>query len=173
MRIVFGRLTRRRRGAGDHRIDVLLVCSAGGHLMQLRLLRDAWESHHLRAAWVTLDREDARTLLAEEDVLFAYGPTTRNMQNLLRNTHLAWHVLRERRPRAILTTGAGIAVPFAWIGWLLGVPTVYVESLTRIERMSLSCWLVKPVADRVYCQWPELASRRRGLHYVGRVVGDT
>lgn len=152
-------------------VDVLLVCSAGGHLMQLRLLRDAWERHGLRTAWVTLDREDARTLLAQEDVTFAYGPTTRDARNLLRNTRLAWRILRARRPRVILSTGAGIAVPFAWIGRLRGVPTVYVESLTRIDLPSLSCRLISPIAARLYCQWPELARRRRRMRYVGRVIG--
>ena len=40
-----------------------------------------------------------------------YGPTNRNIPNLLRNLRLAARVLREERPAAILTTGAGVAVP--------------------------------------------------------------
>jgi len=139
--------------------------------MQLQLLRGAWEDHGLRTAWVTLDREDAKTLLTGEDVTYAYGPTTRSFRNLCRNALLAWRVIRERRPSAIVTTGAAIAVPFAWIGRLLDVPTVYVESLTRIDTPSVSCRLVKPVADRVYGQWPELATGRRGVRYAGRVIG--
>jgi beta-1,4-N-acetylglucosaminyltransferase len=155
----------------NREVDVLLVCSAGGHLMQLYLLRSAWEDPCLRHAWVTLDRADARTLLRHEDVTYAYSPTTRNLKNLVRNACLAWRVIRARRPRAIVTTGAGLAVPFAWIGRLLGVSVVYVESLTRIERPSLSCNLVRPVAARVYGQWPELAASTRGMRYAGQVTG--
>lgn len=153
-------------------IDVLLVCSAGGHLMQLHLLRNAWEAQGLRSAWVTIPMEDARTLLADEDVAFAHSPTTRSIKNLALNTLLAWRIIRSRRPQVIVTTGAGVAVPFAWIGKILGVSTVYIESLTRIERPSLSCRLIRPVAERLYAQWPELAGPRYGLTYVGRVIGE-
>ncbi len=149
-------------------VDVLLVCSAGGHLLQLYLLRQAWrERSH---AWVCLDREDTRSLLAHEPVYYGYGPTTRNVLNLLRNLRLAWSLLTRLRPKAIVTTGAGIAVPFAWIGRLRGVEVVYVESLTRITTPSLSCRLVRPVASRVYVQWPELAAAVRGARYAGTVL---
>ena len=45
----------------------------------------------------------------------------------------------------IVTTGAGVAVPFAWIGRLFGARVVYVESLTRIDKPSLSYRLIRPV----------------------------
>lgn len=71
----------------------------------------------------------------------------------------------------IVTTGAGTAVPFAWLGRLLGARVVYVESLTRVHSPSLSLRLIAPVASRVYAQWPELAAARKGVRYVGTVVG--
>src|SRR5919198_4571443 len=135
-------------------LDVLLVCSPGGHALQLNLLRNAWEGY--ATAWVTLEAEDTRSLLEGEAVMYAHGPTTRNVPNLLRNLWLAWKVLRAARPRVIVTTGAGIAVPFAWIGRLLGARVVYIESFTRIESASLSCRLIAPFAARIYVQWPEL-----------------
>lgn len=146
---------------------MLLVCSAGGHLLQLHLLRDAWRdrSH----AWVSLDREDARSLLADELVFYGYWPTTRNVANLIRNLRLAWSVVRSLRPKVIVTTGAGLAVPFAWIGRLAGVKVVYVESLTRITKPSLSCRLIRPVASRIYVQWPDLVGAVPGSKYLGTV----
>ena len=125
-------------------IEVLLVCSPGGHALQLSLLREAWvgRSH----AWVTLERDDTIALLEGEPTYYAFGPTTRNIPNLLRNLILARRLLRLLRPRLIVTTGAGLAVPFAWIGRLHGSTVVYVESLTRIETPSLSCRLIAPTA---------------------------
>jgi UDP-N-acetylglucosamine:LPS N-acetylglucosamine transferase len=146
---------------------VLLVCSAGGHLLQLHLLRDAWRG--LSHAWVSLDREDARSLLADELVFYGYWPTTRNVGNLLRNLRLAWSLVTGLRPKVIVTTGAGLAVPFAWIGRLTGVKVVYVESLTRISEPSLSCRLIRPVASRLYVQWPDLAATLPGSRYLGTV----
>lgn len=158
-------------GRGDARCDILLVCSAGGHLLQLRLLEDVWRDRP--RLWVTHRRDDALSLLADEEVVFAHGPTTRNLGNLLRNLVLAWRVVRGRRPRVVLTTGAGIAVPFAWVGRLCGAQVVYVESLTRIEGPSLSCRLIRPAASRVYVQWPDLAARLRGARHVGSVLGES
>ena len=156
--------------AGE-RASVLLVCSTGGHLLQLVALREAWEGHS--HVWVTFDKSDARSLLAGERVVHAYGPTNRNIPNLLRNLRLAWQVLRRVRPRTIVTTGAGVAVPFAWIGRMRGARVVYVESFTRIEGPSLSCRLISPVASRVYAQWPELTKALPRARYVGNVFLDS
>jgi UDP-N-acetylglucosamine:LPS N-acetylglucosamine transferase len=149
------------------RADVLLVCSSGGHLLQLAALRDAW--HERTRVWVTFDKSDARSLLANERVVFAHGPTNRNLGNLLRNLVVAWRVVRDTRPRVVVTTGAGVAVPFAWTGRLHGAKVVYVESLARIEGPSLSYRLIAPIAYRHYVQWPELARVVRGSRYVGNV----
>jgi UDP-N-acetylglucosamine:LPS N-acetylglucosamine transferase len=146
---------------------VLLVCSSGGHLLQLVALRDAWERYS--RIWATFDKSDARSLLADEIVVFAHGPTNRNVGNLLRNLIVAWRVVRDARPRVVVTTGAGVAVPFAWVARLYGAKVVYVESLARIEGPSVSYRLIAPVACRHYVQWPELAQVVRGSRYVGNV----
>jgi UDP-N-acetylglucosamine:LPS N-acetylglucosamine transferase len=147
--------------------DILLVCSSGGHLQQLLALREAWGPYS--HVWVTFDKSDARSLLRDEPVVFAYWPTNRSLKNLLRNLLVAWRTLRSVRPRIMLTTGAGVAVPFAWLARLRGVKVVYIESFTRIERPSLTCRLVAPVADRVYAQWPELTRVVRKARYAGNV----
>lgn len=150
------------------RLDVLLACSAGGHLLQLLALAEAWDG--LERIWVTDDAPDARSLLAREPVVYAYGPPNRSARNVSRNILLALRTCRRLRPRVILTTGAGTAVPFAWAGRLFGARVVYVESLSRIDRPSVSCRLIAPAADRVYVQWPELAQTLRGARYAGTVL---
>jgi beta-1,4-N-acetylglucosaminyltransferase len=158
------------RDAVDERVDVLLVCSTGGHLLQLAALREAWADRpHL---WVTFDKSDARSLLAGERVRYAYGPTNRNVKNLVRNFGLAWRLVRRARPRVVITTGAGVAMPFAWIGRAFGARVVYIESFTRIDGPSLSCRLIAPVADRLYAQWPELAGTLPRARFVGTVFVD-
>jgi UDP-N-acetylglucosamine:LPS N-acetylglucosamine transferase len=155
---------------GVERVDVLLVCSSGGHLLQLLSLRPAWEG--FARAWVTFDTSDARSLLRDEPVYAAHGPTNRNLKNLARNLAVAWRVVRRTRPAVVLTTGAGVGVPFAWVGRLLGARVVYVESFTRIDGPSLSCRLIAPAADRIYVQWPSLGQTLRGARYAGSVFGD-
>jgi beta-1,4-N-acetylglucosaminyltransferase len=151
----------------ERQADVMLVCSSGGHLQQMLALEPVWSAYsHM---WVTFDKSDARSLLADERVVYAYSPTNRNVKNLLRNLVLAWRTLRRVRPRVLLTTGAGVAVPFAWIGRMLGVRIVYVESFTRIEGPSLTGRLVAPIAHRAYVQWPEMEGALRNARYAGNV----
>jgi beta-1,4-N-acetylglucosaminyltransferase len=150
--------------------EILLVCSTGGHLLQLVSLDEAWRG--FTRAWATFDKSDARSLLQGERVFFAHGPTNRNVPNFLRNLRLAWRLVRRLRPKVVLTTGAGVAVPFAWIARLLGARVVYIESFTRIDGPSLSCRLISPVAHRLYVQWPELAARLRRARYAGSLFAN-
>ena len=131
-------------------------------------LRPAWGgTDH---AWVTLPGADVEAALAGEEVTLAHGPTNRSLVNLVRNVGFAWRYLRARRPQAILSTGAGLAVPFFLIGKLLGARLVYVESVTRTESISLSGRLVHPLADRFFAQWPATAERLRTAEYAGSVL---
>jgi UDP-N-acetylglucosamine:LPS N-acetylglucosamine transferase len=139
-------------------------------LLQLTALADAWRD--VSRIWVTFDKSDARSLLRDERVVFAYGPTNRSLKNLTKNVVLACKILRQTRPRVIVTTGAGVAVPFAWVGRIGGARVIYVESLTRINGPSLSCRLIAPIAHRVYAQWPELAAAMPRAHYLGSVFTD-
>ncbi len=150
--------------------EVLLVCSSGGHLLQLLALRHAWEG--IRCTWVTEGTSDARSLLAQERVIVAHWPAERSLAMLGRNLLLAVRVLREVRPSILITTGAALAVPFVWIARLLGVRIVYVESITRIESPSLSGRMIAPVAHRAYVQWPELVHALHGARYAGAVFSQ-
>ena len=105
-------------------------------------------------------------------MLYAHGPTNRSLKNLLRNLVFATRALRRLQPNVVLTTGAGVAVPFAWIARLHGARVVYVESFTRIDEPSLSLRLIAPVADRIYAQWPELGQVFPRARYVGNVFSD-
>ncbi len=147
---------------------ILLVCSPGGHLVQLLALEPAWGEFD--ATWVTLDSPDARSLLAGRRVVVGFGPTNRSILNLVRNLRLAWRLVGDHDPQAILSTGAGLAVAFLAVGKLRGRRCVYVESLTRIESLSLSGRIVRPFADAFFVQWPT-AARKRGVHFAGSILG--
>ena len=150
-------------------VQVLLVCSGGGHLSQLWSLRPAWEPWS--RAWVVEnpDRLSVLSMLGDERVAFAHSPAERSVRNLLRNSLLAWRVLRATRPSVVLTTGAAVAVPFAWFGRLFGAKVVWIESMARVTTPSLSCRMAAPAASRLYVQWPELLAALPRAKYVETV----
>ena len=144
---------------------VLLVCSGGGHLAQLHRLAPWWEAGERR--WVTFDQPDVRSLLAGEDVVWAYAPTTRNAKNLVRNAYLAWREVRRYRPDVVVSDGAGVALPFFVVARLRKVATVYLEVYDRIDSATLTGKLCRPFSDLFLLQWDE--QRRAYPH--GTVIG--
>jgi UDP-N-acetylglucosamine:LPS N-acetylglucosamine transferase len=135
-------------------MKVCLVGSSGGHLTHLYMLKPFWCDQD--RFWVTFDKEDARSLLADEQVYSCYFPTNRNIKNLIRNTFLAWKVLRKERPQLIISSGAAVAVPFFYLGKLFGAKTIYIEVFDRIDKPTLTGRLVYPVTDRFIVQWEEM-----------------
>lgn len=146
---------------------ILLVCSPGGHLVQLRALGPAYEG--LRRSWVTLPGADVEGVLRGERYTLAHGPTNRSVGKALRNLRVAWRVIRRERPDAILSTGAALAVPFFLVGRLHGCRLIYVESLTRTDSLSLSGRLVAPLTHAFFVQWPG-AKVIRSARYVGSLL---
>jgi hypothetical protein len=147
-------------------LTVLLVASSGGHLAQLLALKP-WYGNRNRC-WVTFDTPDACSLLADEDVVWAYHPTTRNVVNLLRNARLAARLLRQRRVDAVVTTGAGVALPFVVLARLRGIPTVYIEVYDRIDTPTLTARLCRPFLSAMLVQCEE----QRLLYPEATVVGE-
>ncbi|HBY01622.1 MAG TPA: UDP-N-acetylglucosamine--LPS N-acetylglucosamine transferase [Rikenellaceae bacterium] len=131
-------------------------------------LKEFWRSkNHF---WVSFPTQDALYLLMKEKAYWAYYPTNRNIINLFKNFGLAWRILRNERPSLLITTGAGVAVPFIFIGKLLRIKTIYLESITRNEEISLSGRLIYPVVDVFLVQWQELAEKHKKAVYKGQVI---
>jgi glycosyltransferase involved in cell wall biosynthesis len=168
-------LSRLREASGhgyDRRAgtDLLLVADAGGHLLELVMLSESLAE--FSRVWVTHDTSNTSSLLRGQEVHFAHGPTCRSLKNFLRNLVLAWRIVGEVRPSAVVTTGAALGVPFAWIARLRGGAVVIFVEIFGVGRPTLSCRLVRPVADRVYVQWPELTSVIPGATYVGPSLSE-
>ncbi len=145
-----------------------LVCSNGGHLFQLSQLRQWWNKYE--RFWSTFNKLDADFILKGEKVYYGYCPTNRNLKNFIRNIFLAWKILRKEKPDVIISTGAGLAVPFFYIGKVLGIKLIYIESFTRIRELSLTGKIVYPLADSFLVQWEELTRLYPRVTYIGSLL---
>lgn len=134
-------------------MKVCLVGSSGGHLTHLYMLKDFWKDKD--RFWVTFDKEDARSILENEKVIPCYYPTNRNIKNLIKNTFLAIRVLLKEKPDLIISSGAAVAVPFFYIGKILGAKLIYIEVFDRIGKPTVTGKLVYPIADKFIVQWEE------------------
>ncbi|MDO4617439.1 MAG: PssD/Cps14F family polysaccharide biosynthesis glycosyltransferase [Lachnospiraceae bacterium] len=137
-------------------MKVCMVGSSGGHLTHLYMLKPFWQNKE--RFWVTFDKVDAQSLLTGERMYPCYYPTNRNIRNLLKNTIVAWKVIRKEKPDLIISSGAAVAVPFFYLGKLFGAKTIYIEVFDRIDTSTITGKLVYPIADTFIVEWEEMLS---------------
>ena len=135
-------------------LKVALVGSSGGHLTHLYMLKPFWKDKE--RFWVTFDKEDARSILKGEKMYPCHYPTNRNIKNLIKNTVLAWKILRKEKPDLIISSGAAVAVPFFYLGKLFGAKLIYIEVFDRIDKPTLTGKLVYPITDEFIVEWEEM-----------------
>lgn len=145
---------RKKRSKNKEEMKVCLVGSSGGHLTHLYMLKPFWENK--KHFWVTFDKADARSLLKGQKKYPCFFPNNRNIKNLLKNTVLAWKVLKREKPDLIISSGAAVAVPFFYLGKLFGAKLIYIEVFDRIDKPTMTGKLVYPIVDKFIVQWDEM-----------------
>ena len=144
---------------------VLAVASGGGHWVQLRRLRPAFEA--TERIWLTVDRSYQEDLGSE--VLHTVTDATRwtPLRLMLCALQTLGVVLRVR-PDVIVTTGAAPGFFAVIFGKLVGAHTVWIDSIANADEISGSGARIGRFADLWLTQWPHLA-KEEGPHFEGGV----
>ncbi|XP_045159645.2 UDP-N-acetylglucosamine transferase subunit ALG14 homolog [Mercenaria mercenaria] len=78
------------------------------------------------------------------------------------------------RPDIILCNGPGTCIPVCFAGILMKVfyqvKVIYVESICRVETLSLSGKILYHFSDTMIVQWPQLQHKYPKSVYMGRIV---
>ena len=156
-------------------IHLLLVASTGGHLKQLHELKDFWSRYE--HTWVTFPNANGPGLLKDEkSVIWSPFPTNfPNLPNNFRNILLALKMVLSGKYTHIISTGAGVGVPYIAFGWIfspfLKTKSIFIDSLTRTIGISFSMKLVYLFFSHIrLTQWPDNTRRFTRLLYKGKVL---
>ncbi len=136
-------------------MKVLAVASGGGHITELLRLQPAFKEHEL--IYVSTQESFASTVKGFK----YYLVPDFSKWNAYKIPMVAWKMYKlfsKIKPDVIVTTGAAPGVIALFVGWLMGAKTIWVESLCHAEKVSISGKMVNFFADRVYTQWPHLAT---------------
>ena len=142
---------------------VLAVASAGGHWVQLRRLRPAWDG--CAVTYVTTKAGYRDEVLADApgegqaQPGFEIVPDASIWQKfrLVRLSLAMALVFLRVWPHVVVTTGAAPGFFALWIGKLLGARTIWVDSIANAGELSSSGRKVRPCADLWLTQWEHLA----------------
>ncbi len=141
-------------GSAAHEDDpVYFVGSLGGHLELLTRVAD--ELGPIPQVWATSPGVRADQLAQQGHRVLSLprmDGRTIKVLGLLRGVGLA---LRER-PRVVVTSGAGMAIPFCLTARLLGASLVFVETMARVRHGSRAGRFLRPLTVATIVQWPEL-----------------
>jgi len=133
-------------------VKICIVSSCGGHLTEVRCLRPAYEAYE--HFYVLNDKALLPPDMKGRTLFITHSERD---WRLAVNFWEAFRIILGERPDVILTTGAGPAVPFAIVGrFLFGTRVVFVETMTRIRRPSLTGRILYHVAHYFFYQWEGL-----------------
>lgn len=115
--------------------EVGFVASPGGHLDEAFEIAERFAVREDRF-WVTASTPQTRSLLKAETVVWV--PEVKSRQGLKAVASLvpAMRLMRAKRPRRLVSTGAALTVPYMLAARTLRTALTYVESATRLRSPS-------------------------------------
>jgi UDP-N-acetylglucosamine:LPS N-acetylglucosamine transferase len=150
------------------KLRICLAASAGGHISQLLKLATSWNEYETFCVTTT---EVVRDKLSKSGEVYVVGEC--NRQHPLRVVAVflrCGRIIFKEKPDVVISTGAAAGCMLCFLGKIIGAKVVWVDSITNVERISLSGRMVRYIADLFLVQWPELASRYKKVEFVGTVV---
>lgn len=127
-------------------LKIGFITSKGGHLTQILQINKLYIKSCPKF-WVTFKGEDTALYLKKEKVYFAFFPESRSYINLIKNFFLALHIIKKEAPNILISSGAGIAIPFFVIGKILKIKLIYIEPFDFVAYPSLTGKIVYKLAD--------------------------
>jgi UDP-N-acetylglucosamine:LPS N-acetylglucosamine transferase len=131
-------------------------------------LAESWNGYETFCVTTT---EVVRDKLSKFGGVYVVGEC--NRQQPLRVVKVLLRCIRiafRERPDVVISTGAAAGCILCFLCKMYGAKVVWIDSVTNVERISLSGRMVRHIADLFLVQWPELASRYKRVEYVGAII---
>lgn len=143
-----------------------LICSPGGHLVEVLQLLEAFEGF----PFFILTYNEKATM--DQNNIYHIMNFAKNPFLLIKGVLKILHVFLKERPKVLFSTGAEIAIPSFYIGkFLFRAKLIYLECCAQVYTPSLTGKLVYPITDLFLIQWEPLLKRYGPkARYVGRLI---
>ena len=148
-------------------IKICVACCPGGHMVQAKQLASVYEKYdhvYVTFAGGVVDEMKKSTRV-------------RTVPDLVRRNPFSWvavlvgscHAAVVERPDVVISTGAGAVVFFCIFAKLLGAKLVFLESMAKVERPTMTARVLYPLADLFMVQWPGLLKFFPKAKFLGRL----
>ncbi|KAJ8278003.1 hypothetical protein GJAV_G00082680 [Gymnothorax javanicus] len=177
-------------------VSLLVVAGSGGHTTEILRLVDSLSQaysprHYVIADTDKMSEHKIRSLEASRNETDAPPKFTVHRIPRSREVRQSWGssfistlnallysipLVFRLRPDVVLCNGPGTCVPLCVAGLLLGtlgmkkVIIIYVESICRVQTLSLSGKILYHLSDYFFVQWSSLKDKYPRSIYIGRIV---
>src|SRR5579875_1914999 len=132
---------------------VAFAASPGGHVDLLIALAPAVTSPE--RMWIVPDGARRQELAATGERTAAVRIFGRSPRALVGNLRDVGGALRRFRPQVVITSGAGVVVPYCLMARVLGARIIYMETMARVTTGSKAGRVLSRIAATTLVQWPE------------------
>jgi UDP-N-acetylglucosamine:LPS N-acetylglucosamine transferase len=149
-------------------LKICLAASAGGHLSQLLSLEPIWQGHQV--IFISTG-EMVREKLEKIGITYIVGEC--NREHPIKTFGVMLKCLRiilRQRPDVVLSTGAAAGFLMCFWGKLFGAKIIWLDSIANAEKLSMSGRMIRPFADLILSQWPDVAAQYHKVDYAGEVI---
>lgn len=146
---------------------VLAVASFGGHLVQLMRMMRSLECE-CRPVYVSTAEEGRPEGCEHYYVVqdFSRSDLWRAFDRLANLRK----IIKKERPDIVISTGAAPGLMAIIVARLMGIRTVWIDSIANADRLSMCGRVARHIAHRTLTQWPHLAVN--GVEYHGNILSD-
>ena len=153
--------------------NLTIIASPGGHLQEILNFENLFHGYNI--TYLTFYTPALNSFANYNKVIFIKDPA-RGIIQLFKNFTSSFLIIIKKRPDLVLSTGAGVALPFLIFSKIFGVPIIYFELKCQIFSLTKTGSIVRFFADYIFVQ-NEFLSKRYGIEYAPafdniRVIND-
>ena len=157
---------------------VAVVLGRGGHTAQTFALVDSLGKGYEYVYIIgLLDRLTPKKIRIQGKVLRVFTPRLlpqdSRIMSVIRTIitlYLSFIYLLCLRPKVIISCGTGMTVPVFYSARSLGIATVFIESMSRVETLSKTGRILLGRVSLFIVQWKKLAEKTPGAVYGGQLL---
>ncbi len=152
----------------DRKMKICMAASAGGHLTQLLNIANAFKNYEV--FYVSTLDSIAKTL-EKKGTFYLIGECNREHPfQVILVFFRCIKIILSKRPNVIISTGAAPGYLLCLVGKLFGAKIVWLDSIANTEKLSMSGRMIRPFADLILSQWPDVAAKYKNVEFAGAVI---
>ena len=152
----------------NQKLKICLAASAGGHLTQLLKLSGCWNDNEV---FCVSTLKSAVKKIQKFGRYYIIGECNREHPwQVLKVLKNCLGIILKEKPDVIISTGAGPACLLCIVGKLLRAKIIWIDRIANVERLSLSGRIIRPFANLILTQWPEVAKQYKSVYYAGNLL---